>query len=153
MLELRDNSALNHLSSLLLLSLFLFQPLAAFNVGLGAPSCGTFGTACTSGDLLKKRGSIGGGELNQPSSIDTCTDGSDGIYRTDESMEAITIADKNGGIMTTGSTVVISADVLAYTYDDGKTLQYLNLASLGSSFFFILGFSLVSYYSLRRLVR
>ena len=67
-------------------------------------------------------------------------------------MAAITIADKNGGIMTTGSTVVISADVLAYTYDDGKTLQYLNLASLSSSFF-ILGFSLVSYYSLRRLVR
>lgn len=64
---------------------------AAYDATLGAPACADPGPRCASGTLLAGRGPVGP-EANAPNTIgSTCIDGAAGVYRQDESVEAIEV--------------------------------------------------------------
>ena len=83
-----------------------------------APKC-SHGSSCDSGSLLNGRANIGGGgaEPNQPNSLNSCTDGSDGSYHGDESCDRIVVSRASGGdgYMTEGEVVTITATVWCWS--------------------------------------
>ena len=91
---------------------------AVYNSTLKTPWCGTIGSTCDSGpSLLLGRGTLSGGtEPNQPNTINgTCADGSSGTFHSDESMDRLVIASTDGGPLTAGKTVRVTATVWSYS--------------------------------------
>ena len=75
---------------------------ASFDSDLGVPRCAMYGSECDSLDLLDGRGLMNGGnEINVPNTLDSCRDGSSGIYGNDESMNKIVV--RSGDIDGAGS--------------------------------------------------
>jgi len=99
---------------------------ATYDSDLGAPKCSTVGGACTSGPtLLESRGTINGGsELNNPNSLDSCTDGNSGRKRFDEHNDMITIRAANGGLLRAGTEAIVEAQVWAYSASDTADFYY-----------------------------
>ena len=94
---------------------------ASYDASLEAPKC-SFGYSCDSGVLLKGRGTIiNGVEPNRPNTLNGCTDGNDGTYFSDESMEKIVVSQASGITkdMAAGDTVTITATV--FCWDDGSS--------------------------------
>mmetsp|Transcript_20667 Transcript_20667/g.34058 ORF Transcript_20667/g.34058 Transcript_20667/m.34058 type:complete len:644 (-) Transcript_20667:56-1987(-) len=99
--------------------------IAQYDENLGGPKCSTLTSHCKSGDLLKGRGNISGGvEPNRPNSMDDCTDGNGGTYKSDESIEAIELQTLSGNKFQAGEEVEISVQV--YSWMDGSK-DYLDL--------------------------
>jgi len=92
---------------------------ASFDSALGAPKCGlvhpsgsctTFGTELLNG----KANSV---EQNPPNSLDECADGSEGVYKEAESIEAVSVTASDaasGGVLRAGGRARIKARVYAY---------------------------------------
>jgi hypothetical protein len=90
---------------------------AVYNSTLKTPWCGTIGSTCDSGpSLLLGRGTLSGGtEPNQPNTINgTCADGNSGTFHSDESNDRLVIASTDGGPLTAGKTVRVTATVWVY---------------------------------------
>jgi len=98
---------------------------AQYSPSLGAPKCMTYLHKCTTlstgpfaplgSGLLN--GKTRFGEPHGPNTLDTCTDGDDGVYETDESVEAISVESEETGYITAGGKARIVAKV--YSYLDG----------------------------------
>jgi len=87
---------------------------AAYDAGLGAPKCALPGSSCSSTTLLDGRASLGP-EVNQPNTVDSCTDGTSGTYHTDESNDRIVVTSLDGFDFVEGATVRIDATVYAWS--------------------------------------
>ncbi|MGA3129893.1 MAG: protease pro-enzyme activation domain-containing protein [Terracidiphilus sp.] len=100
---------------------------AVYNTTLLAPGCATVGSSCDSGpSLLLGRGNMtGGAEPNQPNTInDSCADGQSGTFHSGESNDRILVASTNGGALTHGNTVTVTATVWAYNTSDHLDIYY-----------------------------
>jgi|GEM_PF-3248971 len=83
----------------------------------GAIMCYT--SPCVAGsDLLMSRDNLDTPEPNFPNTIDTCTDGTSGSYKSDESIENITVTDLNSTYFRVGDTVKV--EIWAYCYGSGS---------------------------------
>jgi len=104
---------------------------ASYDSGLGAPKC-SFGSSCDSEGLLNGRGTINGGnEPNQPNTLNSCTDGINGSYHSDESIDKIVVAQTSGSgnDFTEGDDVTISATVWCWGTADYIDFYYASDAS------------------------
>jgi hypothetical protein len=85
---------------------------ASFDNQLAIPACARAATKCFSGTLLDGRGPLGP-EPNAPNTLEaTCTDGSQGTYHVDESIDAITVRSPSG-TLTAGGTAVVEVKIWA----------------------------------------
>ncbi len=99
--------------------------IAEYDANLGAPKCDLLTSNCKSGKLLIGRGNIAGGaEPNRPNTMDDCTDGNGGTYKSDESIESIELKTLSGNKFQAGEEVEISVQV--YPWMDGSK-DYLDL--------------------------
>mmetsp|Transcript_22742 Transcript_22742/g.46468 ORF Transcript_22742/g.46468 Transcript_22742/m.46468 type:complete len:839 (+) Transcript_22742:1758-4274(+) len=95
------------------------QRVAQYDAGYMAPRCNP-GRSCSSGDLLKGRGSQMGPEQNFPNTIQqSCQDGALGQIENDESIEKIVVrsgdvAEPAGGYLREGEVATIEATVFAF---------------------------------------
>jgi len=102
---------------------------AVYSSTLKAPECATVGSSCDSGpSLLLGRDSMSGGaEPNQPNTINnSCADGKSGTFHSSESNDRIVVASTNGGALTQGNTVTVTATVWTYS-TSGSTKDYLDI--------------------------
>jgi len=107
---------------------------AVYDSTLKAPKCATVGTSCDTGaTLINGRDTISGGaESHQPNTINsTCADGTLGTFHSDESLDRLLVASTNGGLLTHGNTVTVTATVWAYSgfTSDALDLYYAPNAS------------------------
>ena len=85
---------------------------ASFDHQLAIPACARAATKCFSGTLLDGRGPLGP-EPNAPNTVNAiCTDGSQGTYHVDESIDAITVRSPSG-TLTAGGTAVVEVKIWA----------------------------------------
>jgi bacterial leucyl aminopeptidase len=76
--------------------------------------CATAAAVCDSGTLFQGRGSMKP-EANTPNTLrGTCRDGSEGTYRSDESLEAVKVSTVDGSNFAAGKQVKVEASVWAY---------------------------------------
>jgi cardiolipin synthase A/B len=102
---------------------------AVYNSTLKAPECATVGSSCDSGPslLLGRDTMSGGAEPNQPNTINSsCADGKSGTFHSAESNDRIVVASTNGGALTQGNTVTVSATVWTYA-TSGSSEDYLDI--------------------------
>jgi hypothetical protein len=102
---------------------------AVYNSTLKAPECATVGSSCDSGpSLLLGRGTMSGGaEPNQPNTINSsCADGKSGTFHSAESNDRIVVASTNGGALTQGNQVTVTATVWTYA-TSGSSEDYLDV--------------------------
>ncbi|MDC0712426.1 Ig-like domain-containing protein [Stigmatella sp. ncwal1] len=88
-----------------------------------APLCATVGSLCDTVSIINGRGNKGP-ELNSPNTINSsCTDGNAGTYHAEESLDRLRIATVDGGPLTSGQQVTISATVWAHRNFASDTLD------------------------------
>ncbi|WP_243336959.1 Ig-like domain-containing protein [Anaeromyxobacter soli] len=94
------------------------NPGAAFDPVAGAPSCDVVSPFCHTGILLMGRGPLGP-EANASNTVDGCPDGTEGVYRSDESIEHVAISSLDGAPLTGGklARVEVRAFVADPVYD------------------------------------
>ena len=80
---------------------------------MGAPVCSAAALSCDTGPELIK-GKDANVEINAPNTLDTCADGANGDYLSDESIESIKVSGKNGVPLQPGAVAVIEALVYAF---------------------------------------
>jgi hypothetical protein len=99
---------------------------AAYDSTLKAPKCGTVGSSCDTASLINGRDTMSGGnEPNQPNTINnSCADGTQGTYHSDESLDRLSVATSDGTALAAGKTVTISATIWAWS---GYTSDHLDL--------------------------
>jgi len=100
---------------------------AVYNSALKAPECATVGTSCDSGPslLLGRDHLSGGAEPNQPNTINnSCADGTQGTFHSDESNDRIVVTSTSGGPLTHATTATVTATVWAWS---GYTSDSLDL--------------------------
>jgi hypothetical protein len=100
---------------------------AVYDSTLKAPKCATVGISCDTGaTLVNGRDTLSGGnESHQPNTINSsCADGTSGTYHSDESLDQLKVASTNGGLLTHGTSVTVTATVYAYS---GYTSDALDL--------------------------
>jgi aqualysin 1 len=96
---------------------------AAYDATLKAPKCGTVGSRCDTGTLIKGRGTVGP-EANAPNTLNSsCADGSSGTYQNDESLEGLKVSTSDGSDFAPGKTVTIEAKVWAYSSGSSDKLD------------------------------
>ncbi|MGA2351806.1 MAG: phospholipase D-like domain-containing protein [Terracidiphilus sp.] len=102
---------------------------AVYNSTLKAPECATVGSSCDSGPslLLGRDTMSGGAEPNQPNTINSsCADGKSGTFHSAESNDRIVVASTNGGVLTQGNQVTVTATVWTYA-TSGSSEDYLDI--------------------------
>eukprot|EP00984_Skeletonema_dohrnii_P009897 scaffold3809_cov91-Skeletonema_dohrnii-CCMP3373.AAC.4 len=98
---------------------------ASYDKSLGVPKC-SFGSSCDSGVILNGRGTMNGGnEPNQPNTLNSCTDGREGTYHIDESIDRIVVTRASDGgeddcDLTEGDNVTITATVWCWEGLEGS---------------------------------
>jgi subtilisin family serine protease len=92
----------------------VLNPGAVFDPVVGAPSCDVVSSFCHTGILVMGRGPLGP-EANASNTVDGCPDGTEGVYRTDESIEHVAISSLDGSVLTGGK--LARVDVRAYIAD------------------------------------
>jgi subtilisin family serine protease len=92
----------------------VLNPGATFDPLVGAPSCDVVSSFCHTGILLMGRGPLGP-EANAPNTVDGCPDGTEGVYRVDESIEHIAISSLDGSLLTGGK--LARVEVRAFVAD------------------------------------
>ena len=108
---------------------------AVYSSTLKAPQCAVVGSSCDSGPtLLLGRDTLSGGaEPNQPNTIaSSCADGTSGTFHSDESNDRILIASTNGGNLTHGQTVTVTATVWAWSTGSADALDLYYAANASS---------------------
>jgi hypothetical protein len=115
---------------------------AVFDSTLKAPKCATVGTSCDSGAslLLGKDTMSGGAEPNQPNTINSsCADGTSGTFHSDESNDRIVVTSTNGGALTHGNTVTVTATVWAWNTGSSDSLDLYYAANANSPSWVFIG--------------
>jgi hypothetical protein len=114
---------------------------AEYNTTYGAPRCGNSSSPCyANSSLLQSRDSLVTPEPNQPNTLDSCADGSSGIYWMDESVENITVTDLNGTTFNAGDTVSVTATV--YCFDaTSDNINFLYTSSASSPSWTTVGYT------------
>ncbi|MET0404559.1 MAG: M20/M25/M40 family metallo-hydrolase [Cystobacter sp.] len=108
-------------------------PAATYNATYKVPSCTTAGKGCDSGTLLNGRGNAGP-EVNKPNTLNsTCTDGTSGTYRSDESSERIVVSTTDGSNLAAGKTVKVDTTVYAYSTTSDKLDLYYSASATSPS--------------------
>ncbi len=97
---------------------------AVYDSALGAPKCAIAGSECDSVVLLDSRGTLNPAEPNQPNTLGTCTDGTNGSYHQDESIDQVVVRTLDGSDFAPGKTVEVAVTV--YPWSSG-TQDYLDL--------------------------
>jgi hypothetical protein len=97
-----------------------FMPhIAAYDNELGVPYCAVTARGCSTGNLVKGRGTMtNGNELNCPNTLDGCGDGNFGKYLQYELLERIKIESMSGDYMMEGSLVKIMATAFVFDVND-----------------------------------
>ncbi len=95
---------------------------AAYDAGRGAPACAVAGSSCDSTTLLDGRANLGP-EPNQPNTLDSCSDGTQGSYHSDESNDRIVVSTLDGMDMVEGATVQVDVTVWAWNNGSDDTLD------------------------------
>lgn len=107
---------------------------AIFDSNLRVPKCTSYvGASCTSGDIFMKAGNDETFyETGSANSLDGCNDGTSGVWKTDESIEQISVKSVNGNQLVEGTRVEISTTLYAYQdgSDDTVDFYYSNSADL-----------------------
>ncbi|MCM2334430.1 MAG: Ig-like domain-containing protein, partial [Anaeromyxobacteraceae bacterium] len=101
-------------------------PNASLDASLGVPACAAVGTFCDSGSLLDGRGLVAH-EPNAPNTLAAgCTDGEDGVYHQDESLDWLKVSSVDGLALSAGKRARVEALVWAYQgwSDDALDLFY-----------------------------
>ena len=95
--------------------------MAIYDSNYKVPRCVLNGSECSSGTLLKGRGTMKSGEeLNRSNTLDGCVDGNAGTYNSDESLDKIVVrsgeVDDSGPYvdMVEGGRATIIATVFPY---------------------------------------
>ncbi|KAL7502085.1 hypothetical protein ACHAXN_000168, partial [Cyclotella atomus] len=92
---------------------------AEYDSTFKVPRCTSASESCSSGTLLDGRASIGPAEQGKsPNTLQTCIDGTNGSYHSDESLDAIKVSSAVGGLLTEGRLAEIEAQV--YVYDENS---------------------------------
>jgi uncharacterized membrane protein len=115
---------------------------AVYSSTLKAPECATVGTSCDSGPslLLGKDNMSGGAEPNQPNTINSsCADGTSGTFHSDESNDRIMVSSTNGGALTHGNTVTVTATVWAWNTGSSDALDLYYAANANSPSWVFIG--------------
>ncbi len=115
---------------------------AVYDSTLKAPKCATVGTSCDSGPslLLGKDNMSGGAEPNQPNNIKSaCADGTSGTFHSDESNDRISVSSTNGGALTHGNTVTVTATVWAWNTGSSDALDLYYAANANSPSWVLIG--------------
>ena len=103
---------------------------ATYDSTFRTPRCVGTVAVCDSGTLLKGRAQLGP-ELNAPNTLATsaCADGTAGAYRSDESIEALSIQTLDGSALSPNKTARITAQVYVYS----SSSDWLDLYSTASA--------------------
>lgn len=105
---------------------------ALYDSSLRVPRCSSVSSVCDSGTLLAGRGSMGP-ELNAPNTLQSsCADGTGGTYRSDESLEKLTVRTLDGSPMAPGKQVRLEAVVWAYAAYTSDKLDLYYAANASS---------------------
>jgi hypothetical protein len=106
---------------------------AVYDSGLRAPRCPAVGSVCDSGpSLLNGRDGLGP-EPNQPNTIGAmCTDGTDGAYHIDESIDQLRVSTLDGSSFAAGKNVRLEATVWAWTTPSEDKLDLYYAANANS---------------------
>jgi hypothetical protein len=107
-------------------------PFAVHSQTLEAPRCVGVSSECDSGPtlLLGRDTMAGGAEPNQPNTINnSCTDGSQGSFHVDESIDRIKVSTVDGTPFAPGKVVRIDVNVWAFGTQDQLDLYYTSNAS------------------------
>jgi hypothetical protein len=120
--------------------------VAEYDSSLRVPKCSVVSNSCDSGLslLLGKDHMTGGSEPNQPNTIhNSCADGTAGRFRVDESIDRLKVATTNGGPLSHGAIVQVSATVWAadptqdaldlYYATDANDPQWIYIATVKPS--------------------
>ena len=103
--------------------------MASYDATLKAPKCGAVTVLCDSGTLLVGRGPLGP-EPNSPNTIgNSCSDGSEGAYHSDESIDRIVIQGNDGLALTSGRLAKVDIDIWAYGPGDHLDVYYTSNAA------------------------
>ena len=111
---------------------------AVYDGALGAPVCNIAGSSCDSGSLLDGRANLGP-EVNQPNTLDGCTDGTSGSYHSDESNDRIVVTNLSGSDLAAGATVEVAATVWAWSTGSSDTLDLYYAADANSPSWVLIG--------------
>ena len=85
-----------------------------YDTTLRTVRCSAAAATCDSGTLFNGRGNLGP-EKNTPNTLRaTCGDGSEGTYKSDESVEALKVSTVDGSNFAAGKQVKVEASVWAY---------------------------------------
>jgi hypothetical protein len=98
--------------------------------------------ACDSGTslLLGKDTMSGGAEPHQPNTINSsCADGTSGTFHSDESNDRIVVSSTNGGALTHGNTVTVTATVWAWNTGSSDSLDLYYTANANSPSWVLIG--------------
>jgi hypothetical protein len=106
------------------------QQDAVYDTALKVPRCATASSSCSSGQLLKGRGSVGP-ELNFPNTLDGCIDSEGGDYNISESIEAITVSSDTQDNMKEGDTVTITAKVVCWYVHTKDSADFYSATNVG----------------------
>ncbi|RKH58857.1 M20/M25/M40 family metallo-hydrolase [Corallococcus aberystwythensis] len=94
-----------------------------YDTTLRTVRCSAAAATCDSGTLFNGRGSMGP-EKNTPNTLrGTCGDGSEGTYRSDESVEAVKVSTVDGSNFAAGKQVKVEATVWAYASPSSDRLD------------------------------
>ncbi|WP_375760298.1 M20/M25/M40 family metallo-hydrolase [Corallococcus exercitus] len=94
-----------------------------YDTTLRTVRCGAAAATCDSGTLFNGRGSMGP-ERNAPNTLrGTCGDGSQGTYKSDESVEAVKVSTVDGSNFAAGKQVKVEASVWAYASPSSDRLD------------------------------
>jgi len=115
---------------------------AGYDATLKAPKCASAGSSCDSGTslLLGKDTMSGGAEPHQPNTINSaCADGTSGTFHSDESNDRIVVSSTNGGALTHGNTVTVTATVWAWNTGSSDSLDLYYTANANSPSWVLIG--------------
>jgi peroxiredoxin family protein len=115
---------------------------AVYDTTLKAPKCASVGSSCDSGTslLLGKDTMSGGAEPHQPNTINSsCADGTSGTFHSDESNDRIVVSSTNGGALTHGNTVTVTATVWAWNTGSSDSLDLYYAANANSPSWVLIG--------------
>jgi hypothetical protein len=103
---------------------------AVYDAQLRAPRCAAGGAACDSGTLLVGRANLGP-EPHYPNTVgSSCSDGTGGVFHSDESVDRVKVATLDGSPLAPGKTVKVEVTVWAWS---GYTSDKLDLYSAGNA--------------------
>ncbi len=86
-----------------------------YDSALRVPRCDAVEAICDTRTLVRGRARVQNGpEQNTPNTLDGCLDGTEGIYRADESLERLRVIREDGTALAAGKRVRIEADAYVF---------------------------------------